>query len=51
MLWAENREMMMVAKDGGTVDIGLGFLAVWREEAGKWRFLSWQSCKLPDGSP
>jgi hypothetical protein len=25
----------------------LGFLAVWREEEGKWRFLAWQSCKLP----
>jgi len=25
----------------------LGFLAVWREEKGEWRFLAWQSCKLP----
>ncbi|HSZ59601.1 MAG TPA: nuclear transport factor 2 family protein [Tepidisphaeraceae bacterium] len=24
----------------------LGFLAVWREEAGQWRFLAWQSCRL-----
>lgn len=45
------RSHVQVAKDGGAVDIGLGFLAVWREEAGKWRFLSWQSCKLPDGAP
>jgi hypothetical protein len=25
----------------------LAFLAVWREEQGKWRFLAWQSCRLP----
>jgi hypothetical protein len=25
----------------------LSFLAVWREEKGQWRFLAWQSCKLP----
>lgn len=26
-------------------DNDLNFLAVWREENGKWRFLAWQSCK------
>lgn len=25
----------------------LNFLAVWREEKGRWRFLAWQSCKNP----
>jgi predicted neuraminidase len=25
----------------------LSFLAVWRLEKGQWRFLAWQSCKLP----
>jgi hypothetical protein len=25
----------------------LSFLATWRLEAGKWRFLAWQSCRLP----
>jgi hypothetical protein len=25
----------------------LGFLAVWRKEKGQWRFLAWQSSKLP----
>ena len=29
----------------------LGFLAVWREEKGEWRFLAWQSCKLPSAKP
>jgi hypothetical protein len=29
----------------------LNFLAVWREENGKWRFLAWQSCKNPPSAP
>jgi ketosteroid isomerase-like protein len=29
----------------------LGFLAVWREEKGEWKFLAWQSCKLPPAKP
>ncbi len=31
----------------GTMDSVLSFLSVWREENGQWRFLAWQSCKLP----
>ncbi len=31
----------------GVSDGTLGFLAVWREEKGQWRFLAWQSCKFP----
>lgn len=33
--------------DGKVMDAVLSFLAVWREEKGQWRFLAWQSCKLP----
>jgi hypothetical protein len=29
------------------MDSVLSFLAVWRLENGQWRFLAWQSCKLP----
>lgn len=29
----------------------LSFLAVWREEREGWRFLAWQSCKLPQPAP
>lgn len=29
----------------------LNFLAVWREENGKWRFLAWQSCRNPPATP
>ena len=31
----------------GRSDNDLIFLAVWREEKGQWRFLGWQSCKVP----
>lgn len=31
----------------GKMDSVLSYLAVWREENGQWRFLAWQSCKLP----
>jgi hypothetical protein len=31
----------------GEVDAELGFLAVWREEKDGWRFIAWQSCRLP----
>lgn len=35
----------------GKMDSILSFLAVWREEKGQWRFLAWQSCKLPPTAP
>ena len=36
----------------GGMDSVLSFLAVWREEAdGQWRFLAWQSCRLPAKAP
>ncbi len=30
-----------------TLDNMLSFLAVWKFENGQWRFLAWQSCRLP----
>ena len=41
------RAHVKVANATGEVDMNLSFLAVWREENGHWRFLAWQSCKLP----
>ena len=35
----------------GEMDSVLSDLAVWRLEEGKWRFLAWQSCKLPPANP
>lgn len=38
----------MVNKTSGQKGVlDLVFLAVWREENGKWRFLAWQSCRFP----
>ena len=31
----------------GSMEAGMAFLSVWRQESGQWRFLAWQSCKLP----
>jgi ketosteroid isomerase-like protein len=41
------RVVIHASNDGEKVINDLNFLAVWREEAGKWRFLAWQSCKNP----
>jgi hypothetical protein len=40
--------MRMTNKQSGAkLTNDLNYLAVWREEKGKWRFLAWQSCKNP----
>jgi hypothetical protein len=42
----------MQPKSGGVKIINdLNYLAVWRNEGGKWRFLAWQSCKNPPAEP
>jgi len=41
------RVKVKVSGAAGDLDLVLGFLAVYREENGKWRFLAWQSCKIP----
>ena len=35
----------------GPSDNVLSFLAVWRLEGGRWKFLAWQSCRLPPPTP
>jgi hypothetical protein len=45
------RAHMKVMTANGGVDMIAGFLGVWREEHGHWRFLAWQSCKLPTPEP
>ena len=45
------RAHMKVMTANGGVDMVAGFLGVWREEKGHWRFLAWQSCKLPTPDP
>lgn len=41
------RARVQAATAQSTMDSVLSFLAVWREEKGQWRFLAWQSCKVP----
>lgn len=41
------RVRIKAASATGVSDGVLSLLAVWREEKGQWRFLAWQSCKLP----
>ena len=41
------RAHMKSTSAAGESDSMFSFLAVWREEKGQWRFLAWQSCKLP----
>ena len=45
------RARTTVAKADGTADMLLGYLGVWHEENGQWRFVAWQSCKLPEPAP
>ena len=45
------RAHVKVKNATGEVDMMLSFLSVWREENGRWRFLAWQSCKLPATAP
>ena len=41
------RARVQVHSAKGQMDAILAYLAVWRLEDGKWRFLAWQSCKVP----
>lgn len=37
--------------DGVSMTTGISYLAVWRLEKGQWKFLAWQSCKIPPATP
>ena len=37
--------------DGVSMTTGISYLAVWRLEQGHWKFLAWQSCKIPPAIP
>jgi hypothetical protein len=36
---------------GNAAESTISFLAVWRLEQGEWKFLAWQSCKVPPAAP
>lgn len=41
------RVLVKVGPAGKPNELDLSILAIWREEQGRWRFLAWQSCKMP----
>lgn len=45
------RSHVKIERADTKIDMKLSFLGVWREENGQWRFLAWQSCKLPEATP
>lgn len=45
------RVIVKVGPAGKPNELDLSFLALWREEGGKWRFLAWQSCKIAPPTP
>jgi hypothetical protein len=42
------RAKFQVETEKGKLLAVLGYLAVWRLEGDQWKFLAWQSCRLPD---
>ena len=44
------RVLVRIANAEGERLLDLNFLAVWREEGGRWRFLAWQSSRNPPAS-
>lgn len=41
------RSRIKVVSNGNSLDLYLGHLSVYREENGQWRFIAWQSARLP----
>lgn len=41
------RARVVVENDNGRNEFTLGYLAVWRQVQGEWKFLAWQSARLP----
>lgn len=41
----------LVRVGGQAAELDLNFLAAWRREAGRWRFLAWQSSRNPPPAP
>ena len=45
------RALIQSTSPSGKNNNDLNYLAVWKEEGGKWRFHAWQSCKNPPAEP
>jgi len=44
------RAVFAVESNGQALSLDLNYLAVWRRDAGRWRFLAWQSSRPPPAS-
>jgi hypothetical protein len=42
---------VLLGKAAPFTELHLSFLAAYRLEKGSWRFLAWQSCKMPEPTP
>ena len=42
---------VLLGKAAPFTELHLSFLAAYRLEKGAWRFLAWQSCKMPEATP
>lgn len=47
----KGRARFMAGRGAERTLLDLNFLAVWREEGGRWRFLAWQSSRNPSPAP
>jgi hypothetical protein len=45
------RGKFLLGKAAPFTELHLSFLAAYRLEKGTWRFIAWQSCKLPEPTP
>jgi ketosteroid isomerase-like protein len=45
------RVHLKVSRGSTRVEFGIRFLAVWREDNGKWRLHAYQSARLPEATP
>jgi hypothetical protein len=48
LVLVNGRCRVLLGKAAPYTELHLSFLAAYRMEKGKWRFLAWQSCKMPE---
>ena len=51
LVLVNGRCRVQLGKAAPFTELHLSFLAAYRLEKGSWRFLAWQSCKLPEPTP
>lgn len=51
LVLVNGRCRVLLGKAAPFTELHLSFLAAYRFEKGSWRFLAWQSCKLPEPAP